>query len=74
MYYLFVGYGSWLHGEAVGLGIYMAADLSWRLNWIDKSILDRTYQLLKRSKLPLQVPEGMKPENFMDLMAVDKKV
>ena len=35
------GYGSWLHGEAVAAGTAMAADLSHRLGWIDRSIMDR---------------------------------
>lgn len=35
------GYGSWLHGEAVSAGTVMAADLSYRLGWIEKDLLDR---------------------------------
>lgn len=69
-----VGYGVWLHGEAVAAGMVMAADMSHRLGWIDESILDRTRLLLQRAKLPVEAPQGMTQHKFRDLMAVDKKV
>lgn len=68
------GYGSWLHGEAVGAGIVMAADLSRRLGWIDSSLEERIIELMKRSKLPIAPPSTMTVEQFKSFMSVDKKV
>ena len=48
--------GVWLHGEAVAAGTVMAADMSYRLGWIEQDILDRTVRLLKRAKLPIAAP------------------
>ena len=67
------GYGAWLHGEAVGIGMIMAADLSMRLGWISKQDRDRSYQLIKKAKLPTTLPENMSEQDFMDLMLRDKK-
>ena len=53
-----LGYGEWLHGEAVSLGMVMAADMSYRLGWIEKDIFTRTIDLLKRANLPISLPEG----------------
>ena len=68
-----IGYGEWLHGEAVSVGMVMAADMSERLGWIDESVARRTLDLLKKFDLPTDVPEGMTVETFEKLMAVDKK-
>ena len=68
-----LGYGEWLHGEAVSAGMCMAADMSVRLGWIDESLKDRTVALLDKCKTPITVPEKMTVQTFMDLMAVDKK-
>jgi len=68
------GYGTLLHGEAVSIGMVMAADMSYRLGWIDRSILDRTRALLQRARLPVTVPPEMTVDMFKSLMAVDKKV
>lgn len=68
------GYGNWLHGEAVGAGMAMAADLSWRRGAISKDELDRIIELLKRANLPVKAPADMSPSQFMELMGVDKKV
>jgi len=67
------GYGTYLHGEAIGVGLTMAADLSHRLGWVTEDIKDRTIALVKRSKLPTTPPESMTPDDFLELMAVDKK-
>lgn len=67
------GYGVWLHGEAVAAGIVIAADLSYRLGWIDKALFERTQRLIEQAELPVAPPKGMTVEDFMDLMAVDKK-
>lgn len=68
------GYGSWLHGEAVGAGMMMAAQLSSLQGWLDKASLARIYDLLKRAGLPTEGPEGMLVEDYLKLMSVDKKV
>lgn len=68
------GYGEWLHGEAVAVGMLMAADFSARLGWIDKHAVDVLRALLVRAKLPVQPPPDMAVEQFLALMAVDKKV
>lgn len=68
-----IGYGEWLHGEAVSVGTVMAADMSERLGWVDVSIKERTLALLKKYNLPVDVPECMTVETFQSLMAVDKK-
>ena len=68
------GYGVWLHGEAVSAGMLMAVDLSVRLGWIDSSVAARTEDLLVRAGLPISSPDDMTPEQFLSLMAVDKKV
>ncbi len=68
------GYGEWLHGEAVAVGMLMAADFSARLGWIDTKAVAVLRDLLARAELPLRPPEGMTVEQFLELMAVDKKV
>ena len=69
-----MGYGNWLHGEAVATGMVMATDLSRRLNWLSKDDLQRVIALLQAAKLPTQAPAEMNAQTFLDLMAVDKKV
>lgn len=68
------GYGNWLHGEAVGAGMVMAADLSWRLGALSNDDLARTIRLIERAKLPTKAPADMTPQQFVELMGVDKKV
>jgi 3-dehydroquinate synthase len=68
------GYGNWLHGEAVAAGMLMAADLSARHQWLPRSDVARIEHLLKRAGLPTSPPETMDEAQFMELMAVDKKV
>ncbi len=69
-----MGYGQWLHGEAVATGMLMAADLSARQGWISSDDLARVRHLLKRASLPVRAPTEMDPQRFLELMAVDKKV
>ncbi len=69
-----MGYGEWLHGEAVGAGMSLACDLSVRLGWLDESVKTRADVLLKRAGLPVHSPEGMQPADYLKYMAVDKKV
>ncbi|GAB6041184.1 3-dehydroquinate synthase [Endothiovibrio diazotrophicus] len=68
------GYGNWLHGEAVGTGMSMAAEFSVRLGWLDEASRGRVDRLLERARLPLIPPAELTVERFLDLMAVDKKV
>jgi len=67
-------YHGWLHGEAVAVGMLMAADLSVRMNWLTKSHTEELRSLLKRAGLPLVPPTGMSPADFIKYMSVDKKV
>lgn len=67
------GYGEYLHGEAVAIGICMAADLSCRLGWLQDDAVERIRKLLERIGLPVSPPENMTRQKFLDLMAVDKK-
>ncbi len=69
-----MGYGHWLHGEAVSAGIAMALDTSRRLNLIDSQTEQRGIKLLERAGLPVQPPADMSPELFLRYMARDKKV
>ena len=69
-----MGYGEWLHGEAVGTGLCLAADLSRRLGWITDAELARTRELVHRAGLPVDPPGGIGVDRFLELMAVDKKV
>jgi 3-dehydroquinate synthase len=68
-----MGYGNWLHGEAVAAGMMMAIDLSIRQGWIDERVRDRSFALLERAALPTAAPAEMTPEQFLETMAIDKK-
>ena len=48
----------------------MAADMSYRLGWIDESIKKRTFDILDQAKLPVTSPKGMTVEKFRNIMAV----
>ncbi|GAA3900094.1 3-dehydroquinate synthase [Halomonas cibimaris] len=67
------GYGAWLHGEAVGAGMAMAAALSHRLGWIDAGALKRCRAVIQAAGLPLDPPRGMGREAFLTHMRRDKK-
>lgn len=69
-----MGYGNWLHGEAVAGGTVMALEMSRRLGWISDAERDRGIRLLARAGLPVVPPTTMTPEDFLQHMAVDKKV
>lgn len=68
-----MNYSGWLHGEAVGLGMLMAADLSCRLGMIDSDCVGRTKALLERAKLPTCLPAQLANSDLRELMSVDKK-
>jgi 3-dehydroquinate synthase len=69
-----VGYGAWLHGEAVAVGMCMAADLSSRMGWLDSDAVRRIRALIGAAGLPVRAPEDLGPQRFCELMALDKKV
>jgi 3-dehydroquinate synthase len=68
-----MGYGEWLHGEAVSAGMMMAAELSRVLGWIDAGDVNRIEAVLKRAGLPVFGPP-MSPAQYLKLMQHDKKV
>ncbi len=68
-----MGYGNWLHGEGVAAGMAMAADLSARHQWLAPGDVERIRSLLTRSNLPVDPPSEISRQQFLELMAVDKK-
>lgn len=68
-----MGYGVWLHGEAVAAGTIMAADLSCRLGWISKQDVARIRQIFERAGLPVIAP-NLGADQYLQLMGLDKKV
>ncbi len=69
-----VGYGNWLHGEAIAAGMVMASDLSRRLKWLSAADVARVEKLIRRARLPVRAPGTLSAARFLELMAVDKKV
>ena len=69
-----LGYGVWLHGEAIAAGMCIAAAMSARMGWIGEEDQRRIQALIARAGLPVQAPAALSVERFMALMAVDKKV
>lgn len=68
-----LGYGVWLHGEAVAAGTLIAAELSMNLGWLTRADLDRIARLFVRAGLPVRgAPLGA--ERYLELMRHDKKV
>jgi len=67
-----LGYGVWLHGEAVGCGMVMAADLSHRLGFIDAATKQRVSAVVQAAGLPIVAPD-LGDERWLELMQVDKK-
>ena len=68
------GYGTWLHGEAVAMGMVMAADLSMRLGWIDQQSAQQVRTVLENNfGLPVVPPAGISTQQYQELMASDKK-
>jgi 3-dehydroquinate synthase len=67
-----LGYGQWLHGEAVGCGMVMALQLSQRLGLIDGAFVERVTTLLREAGLPTVAP-ALGAGRYLELMRVDKK-
>jgi 3-dehydroquinate synthase len=68
-----MGYGVWLHGEAVAAGTMLAADLSQRMGWLNAQQVERMEAIFKAANLPLQAPK-LGADKYLDLMGLDKKV
>lgn len=68
-----MGYGQYLHGEAVAIGTCFAADLSRRLSWLSYEDVARIIAIFKAANLPVIPPEAMHVAQYIDLMSVDKK-
>ncbi len=68
-----MGYGVWLHGEAVAAGTMMAADLSKRMGWLDDHQFARMDALMRKANLPL-TPPNLGADEYLRLMQLDKKV
>lgn len=69
-----LGYGIWLHGEAVGLGMILAADLSKRLGMLDEESFIRIYNLIAAANLPTQLPRSLQCDKIYQAMTLDKKI
>jgi 3-dehydroquinate synthase len=71
-----LGYGEWLHGEAVGCGMVMAAHLSQQLGLVDAALVARLTALIDQAGLPIKGPQLSDTDNagrYLELMQVDKK-
>ena len=66
------GYGNWLHGEAVGVGMIMAAKLSQAMGWLSEADIERIILLIKHAGLPT-VPPNISVDKYIELMMLDKK-
>jgi 3-dehydroquinate synthase len=67
-----LGYGEWLHGEAVGCGMVLAARLSQRLGGVDEAFVQRLSALVERAGLPVVAP-ALGADRYLELMRIDKK-
>jgi 3-dehydroquinate synthase len=71
-----MGYGAWLHGEGVGAGMVMAAELSRRLGLLDADFVHRLTALIGRAGLPVRgavIDANDNAGRYLQLMRVDKK-
>jgi len=69
-----MGYGNWLHGEAVAAGTVMAAELSQKMNWLQVDEVDEIKRLLALANLPIEPPSNLSAEEYLGYMSRDKKV
>jgi shikimate kinase/3-dehydroquinate synthase len=67
------GYGEWLHGEAIAVGMVMAANMSARLGWISTADAERVARIIKQLDLPIDAPK-IGAQKALELMGMDKKV
>jgi 3-dehydroquinate synthase len=69
-----LGYGEWLHGEAVATGMQLAMELSARRGWVSAQDVDQLRCLLTDMHLPVSPPGNVSSSEFLAFMARDKKV
>ncbi len=69
-----LGYGEWLHGEAISAGMCMAAEMSRQMHWMTAADTAKIFNLIKKANLPTHAPESISTDEFLTLMSVDKKV
>lgn len=69
-----MGYGEWLHGEAVAAGMVMAAEMSKNMQWLNDEDVAYTRAIIAKANLPVDPPVEMTPESFRKAMSIDKKV
>ena len=68
------GYGVWLHGETVAMGMVMAADLSKRIGWLGSAEAVRIREVLEKNfGMPVEPPADITVAQYLDLMSSDKK-
>jgi 3-dehydroquinate synthase len=67
-----LGYGQWLHGEAVACGMLMASTLSVKLGLVPAAFAQRLQRLVQRAGLPVRAP-ALGTERYLQLMRIDKK-
>ncbi|MFN3543488.1 MAG: 3-dehydroquinate synthase [Thiobacillus sp.] len=68
-----MGYGNWLHGEAVGAGMVLAAQVSQRMGWLSEADVARTRAIIRAAGLPDVAPD-LGVEKYLEYMGHDKKV
>lgn len=68
-----LGYGEWLHGDAVAAGMCQAAHMSQQLGWITGRDVERLVRLCERAHLPVAPPSSINVDRYIELMKVDKK-
>ncbi|KPF67502.1 hypothetical protein IP84_12935 [beta proteobacterium AAP99] len=68
-----LGFGTWLHGQAVGCGLVLAADMSARLGLIAPSAVGRVERIVNAFRLPVRVPAEASTQALVDAMLLDKK-
>lgn len=69
-----MGYGNWLHGEAVAAGTVMAAELSQKMGWLQQDEVEQIKQLLASANLPIEPPASLSVAEYQKYMSRDKKV
>jgi 3-dehydroquinate synthase len=69
-----MGYGTWLHGEAVAAGTVMAAELSQKMGWLSEADVELVKSLFVLARLPVEPPAEVSSQAFMQHMKRDKKV
>ena len=69
-----MGYEQILHGEAIAIGMCLAAQFSARLGWINDNDVTRIITLIEKMGLPTRIPDSLTVEQILELMQVDKKV